>query len=330
MPISSLVLTDSPRLDGESAEHVRVLAESDAELPPIIVHRPTMRVIDGTHRLRAAVLRGQDTIAARFFDGTEADAFVLAVRANIEHGLPLSLADRSAAAARVMAFYPQWSDRAIAAVTGLAAKTVGAIRRRTAPEDSPRAQVRIGRDGRVRPLSSARGRTVAGEFVTNNPQASLRQIAEVAGISLGTARDVRERLRRGEDPLPPKLRPAHRPAARPARAAEPGEQPRERPATAPRPAGARPWRGPLRDRNAIVWALRRDPSLRYAETGRTLLRLLDAHLIGPEEWKRLVEGVPPHRADLVLDAARECAAAWQEFAEQLQRRHLSRDAETSR
>src|SRR4051812_30365190 len=82
MPISTLLPADSPRLAGEDMQHARLLADSDAELPPILVHRKTMRVIDGMHRIRAAVLRGEDKIKAKLFDGCEEAAFVLAVEAN--------------------------------------------------------------------------------------------------------------------------------------------------------------------------------------------------------------------------------------------------------
>ncbi|MGH3925165.1 MAG: streptomycin biosynthesis regulator, partial [Pseudonocardiaceae bacterium] len=57
LSINSLLLDDSPRQDGENGEHVRVLAESEEQLPPIVVHGQSMRVIDGTHRIRAAVMR---------------------------------------------------------------------------------------------------------------------------------------------------------------------------------------------------------------------------------------------------------------------------------
>ncbi|MFD0884088.1 VWA domain-containing protein [Streptosporangium algeriense] len=119
VPIADLADSDSPRLDGVNIEHAQGLADSTAELPPILVHRPTMRVIDGMHRLCAAILRGRRTIAVRFFSGSEKDAFVLAVHANVAHGLPLSLADRTASAERVMGSHPEWSDRATATVTGL-------------------------------------------------------------------------------------------------------------------------------------------------------------------------------------------------------------------
>ncbi len=84
-----------------------------------------MRVIDGTHRLRAAILNGHEEIGVLFFDGTDDDAFVAAVRANVVHGLPLALADREAAATRIIKSHPQWSDRAIAEAAGLAAQTGG-------------------------------------------------------------------------------------------------------------------------------------------------------------------------------------------------------------
>ena len=114
LAISSLVLAESPRQSGESADHVEVLAESEAQLPPIVVHGQSMRVIDGMHRIRAAVLRGEEKIEARIYHGTEDDAFVLAVQLNIAHGLPLSRADRTAAAVRIMRSHPRWSNRMVA------------------------------------------------------------------------------------------------------------------------------------------------------------------------------------------------------------------------
>ena len=65
-----------------------------------------------------------DAINVTFFDGSEKDAFVLAVESNVQHGLLLTLSDRTAAAGRIVNSHPEWSDRAVAAATGLAAKTV--------------------------------------------------------------------------------------------------------------------------------------------------------------------------------------------------------------
>jgi len=66
VPIARILAADSPRRAGENPEHAQSLAEVNAELPPIVVHRATLRVIDGMHRLRAARLRGQEEIAVHF------------------------------------------------------------------------------------------------------------------------------------------------------------------------------------------------------------------------------------------------------------------------
>lgn len=144
--VDSILDADSPRLAGEDIEHIRILAETDTPLPPILVHRQTMRVIDGMHRLRAAVLCGTETIPVRFFEGGDDEAFVLAVKENISHGLPLTTADRAVAAERILRSHAHWSDRAIAAVAGISPKTAGVIRTRISA-GVPELRSRIGRDG---------------------------------------------------------------------------------------------------------------------------------------------------------------------------------------
>jgi hypothetical protein len=183
VPISSIHAADSPRLAGVNSEHVLALAELGADLPPILVHRATMRVIDGMHRIRATQLRGDDTIAVRYFDGAEDDAFMLGVWENIAHGLPLTLADRRAAAARILLLRPQWSDRAIAAAAGLSPKTVGSLRQRSS-SDHGATQPRVGRDGRVRPVNSGEVRKLASQYLAEHPDTSPRDVARSTGVSL--------------------------------------------------------------------------------------------------------------------------------------------------
>ncbi|WP_051765723.1 ParB/RepB/Spo0J family partition protein [Saccharothrix syringae] len=149
IPVGDLLPADSPRRSGEDMHHVRTLAEVAADLPPILVQKSTMRVIDGMHRLRAAMRANADTVRARMVNCSDGQAFMLAVRSNIGHGLPLTLADRKAAAHRVLLAEPRWSDRSVAALTGLSHKTVGAIRRRSTGE-FPQSTERLGRDGRLR------------------------------------------------------------------------------------------------------------------------------------------------------------------------------------
>lgn len=300
VPIASLLPADSPRTEGEDDEHIRALAQVESDVPPIVVHRPTMRVIDGMHRLRAAVLCGRDTIAVRFSDGDERDLFVLAVELNSRHGLPLSQADRIAAATKVASSHPQLSDRVIARLTGLSAKTVGAIRRRST-EEIPQSNRRVGRDGKVRPLNTTHGRQLAGELMTERPEASLREIAREAGVSLGTAHDVHRRLHLGEDPVPPRQRSAEWDA----------EGVNRGPAV------------PTHDSEntvKLLRQLRRDPSLRFSETGRAVLRLLDLQSIPPATWTQLVDSIPTHCAEVVAEMARGCANTWLQFAEQVEQR----------
>jgi ParB-like chromosome segregation protein Spo0J len=305
MPLAELRPADSPRLVGEDEEHIRILAESDRTLPPILVHRPSMRVIDGMHRLGAARLRGQDTTEVVFFDGSEEDAFLLAVKANMAHGLPLSYADREAAVARIVVSHPDWSDRAIAATTGLAPRTVAAVRGRI--DGLPPETARVGRDGRVRPLNGTDGRLVASRLIAAHPNASLREIARGAGISPTTVRDVRERIQRGEDPVRlQRSRPRPRTAApRDGEPVEPARPPSEGLTT--------------RERDQVLSRLERDPSLRFAQSGHMVLRWLARRLVTHEEWQDVAEAAPPHTAYIIAAVARRCAGEWLEFARQLEK-----------
>jgi ParB-like chromosome segregation protein Spo0J len=294
LPITALRPADSPRTAGTDAKHIRMLADLETVLPPIVVHRSTMRVIDGMHRLRAAQLRGDAMVAVRLVDGTAAEAFVLAVELNHAHGLPLSLADRTAAAARIVGSHPDWSDRRIAAATGLAANTVGAIRRRsTAPDARPPA--RIGRDGRTRPGSVAEARRLAGELIADNPGASLREVARAVGVSPATVSDVRARLQRGESPITPRQQEAARRT----------------------PVLTSLDRTPTSARADVVRRLRSDPSLRFTDGGRVLLRLLDVCTLEAGQWDRITATVPPYHRAAVVELAQRCANTWQEFADRL-------------
>jgi DNA-binding SARP family transcriptional activator len=97
--------------------------------------------------------------------------------------------------------------------------------------------------------STAAARQLAGELIAAHPEASLRQIARSTGLAPSTVLDVRNRLRSGQDPVPTGQR---QPAARPS----------------------------ALDRAAAIQTLRADPSLRFSEAGRTLLRWIDAGPVG--------------------------------------------------
>ncbi|MCX4745120.1 ParB N-terminal domain-containing protein [Kitasatospora sp. NBC_01287] len=251
VPVDTLHPADSPRLSGQDEDHVLLLAQCTTPLPPILVQRGSRRVVDGMHRWRAAQLRGDTEIEVVYLDGSDDEAFVRAVEANTRHGLPLSLGDRKAAAARILTTRPEWSDRAIAAMAGLSPKTVATVRRR-ATEEIPQLPARVGRDGKVRPLRP-RGGNHAGS----------------RAAPLGEVRAPR------------------------------------------RPA--------VREGRDLMQALANDPSLRFSETGRVLLRRLSLPAVEPEEWQTLLAAVPSHCAEAVTELAQAHAHSWQQFAQQVRR-----------
>jgi ParB-like chromosome segregation protein Spo0J len=301
--IRELRAADSPRLLGENDEVIQTLAQTDEALPPVLVHRPSMRIIDGMHRYRAALLRQARTMEVRFYDGDPEIAFALAVRANMAHGLPLTLADRRAAAARLIRSQPRWSNRAIADLTGLAAKTVDVIRC-SSGENTQLNVKRLGRDGRLRPVDCTEGRRRASEAISRHPDAPLRQIADEVGVSLGTVRDVRNRIRNGEDPVLPRRHRDGQPS----------------PASVAPPAIARLANGSERDQlcATIRQQLRRDPAVRMSESGRSLVRWLEARGVSSDELRGFVDGSPPHCRTVLANLARYYSEMWSDYANALE------------
>lgn len=298
--VSRLRVGESPRSNGLDQDHAKALAETAASLPPILVLRSTMQVIDGMHRVRAAELNGREYIAARLFDGKKEDAFLLAVRSNIKHGLPLTLSDRKEAAARVITTHPSLSDRSIAFISGLSAATVAAIRR-SLDGTNPLDVRRIGRDGRIRPLSANSGRQIAEQMVLRQPQITLRELARQAGISLGTAASVRRSVRAGQDCLATKREPVSH----------------EKGTSASSGAA---------DPIIIIDSLCRDPSLRYSERGRHLLKWIRSRIVTRAQWKAISEEIPVHCVSRLSELARANANMWCEIARELDQQTNSSNA----
>jgi ParB-like chromosome segregation protein Spo0J len=307
--IGTLLSGDSPRLAGADMAHVRRLAEAVGQLPPIIVHRPTMKIIDGTHRVYAALLNDKEEIEAEFFDGSEDEAFVQAVELNIAHGLPLTMVERKRAAARIVTRRPDLSDRAIAVSSGLSDKTVAAIRCSAAK--NPQPNTRRGRDGRVHPVDGSQGRRRAGQAVATRPDASLREVARLAGVSISTAKDVRDRLERGQGPLLPERKKGAVPSLS-APSSQLGDV-----SAGPRPTDAVP------NISLVLEKLMRDPSLRFSDSGREFLRLLQLQCAALRKLPQLTEKLPDHCTGLVMQFARLCAEEWGAAAKALQKRSTS-------
>lgn len=308
--ISDLTPGRSPRLDGIDEAHARRLAEVYDSLPPVLVQRPTMRVIDGMHRLRAAEILGHEVLRAQFFDGADEEAFIQSVARNIAHGLPLSTADRKAAAERILRSFPAMSDRSIGIYTGLDAKTVAGVRHRSTV-DSPQLNTRVGRDGKAHPLDRTTERRQAAELITLRPGLTLRMVAQRTGLSLGTAHDVRQRLLRGEDPAP---QPGPRSAARPA-ARGPEDPRRAAPVRRAPSGGGRTVT--TRDALDILRSLAGDPALRQTDSGRDFVRWLHAHFLTDEAWRRQIPAIPAHSRQAIAEVAMKCSDSWRRFANEM-------------
>jgi transposase-like protein len=293
--IEELVLDDPPRSQLDDS-YVRSLARAPGPLPAIVVHMPTRRVVDGRHRVRAAILRGERQIAARLCFDDAAEIFALAVAVNAAHGHPIPIDDRKRHATALLARYPQWSTRRIAVASGLAPGTVGRLRGAASP-----TEVRVSRNGRKRAVDTGRGRRVASAVLAAEPGISLREAARKAGISPSTVRDVRNRMRQAGDPVTP------RPIAG---------------GRAPSRSASQQVVGHLR-----VAKLCTDPALRYTLTGRRLLAgLLAASAIEDSDIAELARSLPTHCIDLIAAAAADCARTWQEFADTVRRQHSFPDA----
>lgn len=214
---------------------------------------------------------------------------MLAVRSNVTHGLPPSRSDRARAVLRILASHPNWSDRMIAGSAGVSPKTVGVIRARSSAEiPQLAARVGTGTDGRTRRVRHVdveqSGPPASDESVVRTRRRSARKLAARASKPI-----------HGGDLPSPDRRGATR-TSRPEVATQ--EQV---------PDG----------RDALVSALRNDPSLRFSDSGRALLRLLGPRDACPHDLDQLVDIGPRHWAGRVADLAEVYSAAWQAFATRL-------------
>jgi hypothetical protein len=241
--------------------------------------------------LAAAKLRGDETILVQFVDDQDA-AFVTAVRNNAVHGKPLTLGERRAAAERIFRTYPHWSDRKVAEISNLSKTTVAKIRA-CSSGNVTQLKTRTGRDGRSRPVHADEGRQRVAGILADHPDATLRELATRAGVALGTAKDVRDRVQRGEP-------------------ATSTVQIRPRRAT----IAYGDCRSDLNERE-ILSVLVRDPSLIQRESCRKFVQWLALCAVRRESIDELVRGIPPHLVGLIGQLVRTYANTWFELAEKL-------------
>lgn len=306
--IDTLLPADSPRHSAVDEQYARLLADRPS-LPPILVQRTTMRIIDGMHRVRAMEMQGHEAIAVQFAEADDDAAFILSVLLNVSKGLRLSVRERRAAAERLISRHPDWSDRTISKISGLSAKVVARLRACSTAQ-YPHLNERIGRDGKRHPLDTADARRRAVQILQREPAVPLRRVAADAGLSLGTAHKVKaafeERRRQSADAG--KRSPAH-----------------ESGSGAGQAGGGRGRRAGVHDEvrnneSSAIDHLAADPALRYTEVGRQLIRWLRREHQDLRLGRRILEGVPSHCSTLIAAVAREHAAWWLEVAHSLDAR----------
>jgi ParB-like chromosome segregation protein Spo0J len=288
--IATLKLGIFLRFDGEDVEHAQALSCRLDDCPPILVERSTATVIDGAHRVLAARLLGRSTIPVRYFVGTREEAFVEAVKANVAHGKPLTLAEREAAATKLLSMHPDWSNRMVAHICGISDKTVGRMRKSSA--EVPQSPVRIGRDGRHRPVDAQLLRNEIATALRRRPHAKAEEVARAIGTSPSTVRDVRKRLQRGDDPV--------RPVA---------------PRRPPTYLGTED-----RRKTVAVEEWRSDRAILSLPQGSSLAEWLDQTKIQSRQWEPHVSDIPLGRLPQLIADAKTRAAEWNNFAEALEQR----------
>jgi len=331
VPVDALSPGPHLRQGGTNSAHVQLLidAASSSELPPILVQEDGWRLIDGAHRLEAAKLRGDHTIRARFLDCTDSEALVLAMKANTSHGLPLAKTERISGAKQVLTAHADWSDRAIAGITGLSAKTIASLRSRSPGALDPGTK-RVGRDGRQRPVTAGDGRRRAAEYISANPNATLRQVARETDVSLGTVHDVSARLRRGVSPERGghhgggrlAIHPIDRTTA-PAPAITPAIIRAVAPATAPTPLRRKNHTDPPPTWAGIAAKVANDPAIRYTDGGKEFLRWMALHASDPDRWRDFAATIPAHWHGVIAPIAESISKEWTQFADRLNTRQES-------
>lgn len=185
----------SPRVRKLDDDHVKALMEVGGSLPPVLIHSPTMTIIDGIHRVEAARRSGSTCIKAVLISGDWSNAFVIAVQANVSHGKPLTLGERRSAAKTILADFADCSDRWLASICGLAPSTVTKIRAAQDQDGPPPGSRRVGSDGRRRPINPSLLRRRVAEAAEANPTASVRAIAAMVGAAPSTVSIELRRLR---------------------------------------------------------------------------------------------------------------------------------------
>lgn len=185
------------RADRIDLDNVAMLEPVIEQCPPITVNYPSLTIIDGHHR-QVAATRRKLTIRAVLVSLSDAEVFEQAVRANVTHGLTLTISERKSNAGRMVKDYPDWSDRRIAEACGLSNHTVSDLRPKPARSGGSAAHLNAPRreatDGKRYPADPAAQRAAVDAELKANPEAPARQVARKTGASPATVAARKQHL----------------------------------------------------------------------------------------------------------------------------------------
>jgi hypothetical protein len=277
------------RLGGIKRDYLQVLIEAKGDFPPVLVRRQDNAIVDGHYRWLAARELGHSHIDCLYFDGSADSALVEALRRNLHQGLPLSLRERATAGRRVLGLFPEWSDRRLGEVCGLSAGKIGQLRAEIScsADENGHLNSRRGRDGKRYPADPLASRARIVSALQEDPDRSLRRIAQATDTSPATVRAVKSTL--GQFAC-----------------AE----------TSPGPV-AEP-QAPQAMSSSHLNTLT-DAALVSTEEGAAFAVWFERTAIA-EEWQEFVESIPVSRIYEITDEARRRALRWSEFAETLEAR----------
>lgn len=291
--LASLPVGHAWRADGLNDARVAALAARYAHLPPVLVRRHDLLVVDGAHTVAAARRLGMQVAHVQWFEGTWAEATEAFVRRNsVVDALCLTADDRRALIHSTLRTEPTWSDRRIAQVCGVSPKMIARGRAgATSLEPIHGAEKRLGRDGRARPVRAGAMRSSILQKLEQHPDASLRTIASALGVSPETVRSVR-RERQGCS------EPTARVGSRQFGALV------DEVLARPRPELPAPWRG--------------DSAFSSTTEGETFVAWFESSNVVDHPSR--IDEVPLSRIYEIADEARRRAAFWSAFADSVEGR----------
>lgn len=327
LPVAEIGPGPLVRADRLDYDHVRLLAASLDEVPPVQV-RETGKgwsLIDGAHRHAAAKAEGRETIRAVVRSMDDAEALEAAIEANTTHGKPLT-ADERKAAVRLLIRTTKFSDRRIVEICGVSPATVADLRPKCsgAPQGAPEHPAkREGADGKEYPSPgvAAAARRRAEEAHEANPDLSVRELAKLAGCSTGTAQSVKNSQREATSPPPPA---GNHPDPDAPHAAAGGQSDGEgspaRPLSVVPPTSDETTVGELLDPVPVPGAWAKDPLCKKSNAAQAFARFADRRMVRADEDMpaEIAADCPAEYRTGAARQARDAAQFWTALASQLE------------